>query len=253
MTTPDIIALIEKEQAAGKMPAGLSRVQLDQLARALQKYSADVGERVIQKILDDWQKKISAAQSATVPAVQGGVIYNLGAVASEDVAGAIRFALKISQDVAQGAGIFLNQNLSPGTVQKWPALEFSRLIDVDVPRGEKRGPKGTIIAVPDEDWPTRWAAAGAECGDQEWAPWDGDAQDGRGVALKSSGIWQALGDGAGGYTDTLGNAFPPFAFNSGFRTSDVDRTEAEELGLIEPDDYAQPAKIDYEKLFDLHE
>ena len=53
------------------------------------------------------------------------------------------------------------------------------------------------------------------------------------VALKSSPIWQALGDGAGGFRDTLGNPYPPFAFGSSYAWVHVDRLEARELGLLD--------------------
>ena len=79
--------------------------------------------------------------------------------------------------------------------------------------------------VPREDWPARWRAAGNSVG------WEGALQ-GRFIALKNSPIWQALGDGAGGFTDTLGNPYPPFAFSSGMDWVAVDRDTCEKLGLI---------------------
>lgn len=241
---------LQQLQAAGKLPAGLSREQLSQITRALNKYSGQVSERIINGIIADWKAKIKAAQSMTIPGTQRGLIADLTQfVGSEEVAERIRFALHISQEVTSGAGQFLNQNLSPEAVDEFPALEFRRLFDRNVPRGFKRGPKGALIMVPEDDWPSRWAAAGEEAGDEDWLDWEGDAQTGRGVALKSSGIWQALGDGAGGYTDTLGNPFPPFAFNSGFMTFDVSRKEAVKLDLIGADEEAKPAKMTLENLF----
>ncbi len=74
------------------------------------------------------------------------------------------------------------------------------------------------------DWAVRWAAAGNAVG------WQGACREEM-VARKDSPIWQSLGDGAGGFTDTLGNPYPPFAFNSGMGWEDVDRDEAEALGL----------------------
>ena len=80
------------------------------------------------------------------------------------------------------------------------------------------------------DWYARWKAAGDSVG------WVGarrmrSAGD-RMVALKSSPIWAAIGAGAGGFRDTLGNPFPPFAWNSSYVWLDVDAIEAEELGLM---------------------
>ena len=248
----DIARELAALQKAGKLPAGLSQAQTAQLAKSLTRYSGQVSEKVLTGILDDFQKKIAASAAATDPEVQRGLIADLGRQVEEDIADRIRFALKISQEVASGAGQYLNQNLSPGAVDEYPALEFTRLFDLDLPRGEKRGPKGTIVEDPDDAWPARWAAAGEAIEDaDDWLPWEGDAQTGRGVALKSSRIWQALGDGEGGYTDTLGNPFPPFAFNSGFMTFDVSRAEAEKLGLLDQGEPAEPAKINFAKLLDI--
>lgn len=74
------------------------------------------------------------------------------------------------------------------------------------------------------DWPARWRAAGASVG------WKG-AHRTRMAALKTSPIWQALGDGVGGFRDTLGNPYPPFAYGSGMDWEDVEAEEAEHLGL----------------------
>ena len=79
------------------------------------------------------------------------------------------------------------------------------------------------------DWPQRWKAAG------ERVAWRG-AHRTKMVALKNSPIWQALGDGAGGFRDTLGNPYPPFAFGSSYEWVPVDRLEARELGLLDEAD-----------------
>lgn len=97
------------------------------------------------------------------------------------------------------------------TIHQWPAWELTRM--------ETR-------AIPRADWPARWNAAGASVN------WEGALQ-GRFIALKSSPIWQALGDGAGGFTDTLGNPYPPFAYSSGMNWREVDRETAKSLGLLE--------------------
>jgi len=252
LTTANLSQLIAALQKDGKLPAGLTPRQTALLQKSLQKYSGEVSQRLLAKILDDFKSKLETASSMTDPAQLRGVLADLGGyVGNEDATAGIKFALKISQEVASGAGQFLNQNLSAEAVDEYPALEFKRLFSRNVPRGERIGPKGAIIEVPDEDWPTRWAAAGAAAEDSDWLPWEGDAQEGRGVALKSSAIWQALGDGEGGFDDTLGNPYPPFAFNSGFMTLDLSRREAVKLGLIGADEPAEPAKLNYEKIFSL--
>ena len=89
------------------------------------------------------------------------------------------------------------------------------------------------------DWPARWNAAGESVG------WVGASRDyGRMVALKDSPIWQALGNGAGGYDDALGNPYPPFAIGSGMNWLGVDRRDCIKMGLIgEHDQPGVPAKI----------
>ena len=107
------------------------------------------------------------------------------------------------------------------TLDMFPAWELTR---ADKP------------AMPRKDWPARWNAAGASVN------WEGARKGiyyGSGVgigfvALKSSPIWAALGQGVGGYRDTLGNPYPPFAFGSYMDWVDVDRDTAEQLGLLKP-------------------
>ena len=84
-------------------------------------------------------------------------------------------------------------------------------------------------AVPRPDWYDRWAAAGAACGFE-------GALQGSLIALKNSPIWAHLGNGAGGYRDTLGNPYPPFAFGSGMDWDDVSREECIALGLVKKDE-----------------
>jgi hypothetical protein len=43
-------------------------------------------------------------------------------------------------------------------------------------------------------------------------------------------MWAAIGAGAGGYTDTLGNDYEPFAFNSGMVRVEISAKEFAELG-----------------------
>lgn len=143
----------------------------------------------------------------------------------------VNLVVKTNVQNAQGAGSFIQQNSNPTRVQDYPALELYRLEDRQRPR----------------DWETRWMNAARESGDTDAAA--ALANHGRMVALKSSDIWQALGDGAGGYDDTLGNPFPPFAFSSGMWTRDVSRDTAVKLELLDADEKAEPAKFDFASLF----
>jgi hypothetical protein len=86
-------------------------------------------------------------------------------------------------------------------------------------------------AQPRGDWPARWAAArdatgGVGSAEREF------------TALKDSPVWQALGDGAGGYEDTLGQPYPPFAFGSGIAWRPADRATCERLALLSPGEVA---------------
>lgn len=100
----------------------------------------------------------------------------------------------------------------------YPAWQLVRIFTRSVPRGT---PESRTAG-----WQQRWQDAG------ESVDWEG-AFRGEMIARKDSPIWQALGDGAGGYEDTLGNPFPPFAFGSGMGWRGVKRDEAQRRGLID--------------------
>lgn len=118
----------------------------------------------------------------------------------------LNLVLNTNTDLAYGWGHY-RQSQDQDVLDVYPAWELARAEGRHVPR----------------DWVERWQAAG------------GEFYDGRLIAAKDSDVWQALGDGAGGYDDTLGNPFPPFAFNSGMDVFDISRFDAIDLGVIEPD------------------
>ena len=124
----------------------------------------------------------------------------------------IDFIVKTQRRMAQSLGQLAAQ--TPGVLKAFPALRLRR-------RGTRMEPRG--------DWARRWAAAGSETG------WQGACKDDF-VALKNSPIWAALGQGAGGFRDAIGNPFPPFAFGSGMGWIAVTRGECVALGLIEEAD-----------------
>lgn len=110
----------------------------------------------------------------------------------------------------------------PYALQAFPAWELVRLYLRAVPRGWKTK-QGQLVEDEGNSWPTRWLAAANDVG------WEGVSRPasarGRMVALKGSPVWQALGDGAGGFNDTLGNPFEPFAFRSGMGRRAVPQAE----------------------------
>jgi hypothetical protein len=142
----------------------------------------------------------------------------------------INLVLKTNTETAQGAGRFLQMN-DVDVIDQFPAQELYRLIDTHKHR----------------DWATRWQAAADESGDDDAARVFNET--GRMIALKASPIWDSLGNGAGGYDDTLNNPYPPFAFNSGMWVKSVSRKEAESLGLMDAGDKVVPHPLSIENLF----
>lgn len=142
-----------------------------------------------------------------------GLSDRTGALTDLGSARRLNLILRTQRQMAASAARLAEQ--TPDVLDAWPAWRLTRM--------------GTR-AVPRDDWPARWHAAGERVG------WRG-AHRSQMVALKSSPIWQALGDGAGGFRDAIGNPYPPFAFGSGLDWMDVSREEALRLGL-EPDGQA---------------
>ena len=98
---------------------------------------------------------------------------------------------------------------TPETVAQFPAWRLAQTSRRHAPR---------------PDWRARWSLAGEACGWQ-------DAHTAEYVALKNSPIWAELGNGAGGFQDTLGNPYPPFAYSSGMSWTAVPAEECRRLGL----------------------
>lgn len=79
------------------------------------------------------------------------------------------------------------------------------------------------------DWPDRWQAACDAAGGE-------GAAKAEMVARKDSPVWQALGDGAGGFKDTLGTDTPPFAYGSGHMWLPESRASCVALGIMDAGD-----------------
>ncbi len=95
-------------------------------------------------------------------------------------------------------------DMDPDALDAFPAYRLLRVESRRVPR----------------DWYARWGEAGAQVN------WEGASRTGL-VALKTSPIWIAL--------SRFGRPWPPFDHGSGMGLEDVDRAEAEDLGLLPKD------------------
>lgn len=260
--TDDLNIAIERLKRGGlKVPAAaeqaLSR-QLDEFGSAI---DANTKKQLRQKFLDGLKsinapvqvqragEALTVTEGATPSSLTGAITKMLlpfdGGAAIAQMLN-LPFKIDVANSVMRGAGNFLDAQLD---VDEYPGWELFREFDVDVPRGFKMEKKSRVV-VPDDDWPARWEEAGAASADDDWLPWKGDSQRGSGIALKSSDIWNQLGSLR---DDSLGNNFPPFAFNSGFRCAGVPYNECVQAGLIDDGDKADPAKIDFEKLFAIPE
>ena len=101
----------------------------------------------------------------------------------------------------------------------FPAYEFGRLAEAEEPR----------------DWPSRWQEAGDSIG------WAGASKE-KMIALKNSPIWGALNQ------ISPGNQIPPYDWNSNMGwLREVNRAEAESLGILDPKQRLSPAPIDLNK------
>jgi ubiquitin-binding protein len=136
--------------------------------------------------------------------------------------GRLNLMISTQLDLARGIGRKIQGN-DPRVIEGFPCWEYVRL-------GTRRVPR---------DWPTRWNIAKADAGD-ETATLPSSGQAGPMIARKDSGIWAALGRGAGGYSDALHVDFPPFAFNSGMGWISCARRRAEEFGVVTPEDVITP-------------
>jgi hypothetical protein len=170
-------------------------------------------------------KQLLAAMGYQPEAGKAGTIEDLS---SE---GRINLVLETNRRLAQSGGRLVQAN-EPEVIEAWPAWEFMRVEDRNEPR----------------NWPVRWRNAAETAGDERSLGVLG--KTGRMVALKASKLWDALGDGAGGYEDTLGDGrLDPVAFRTGMGREDVSRDEAVELGLIGEGDEAPRMVLDLGNLF----
>lgn len=133
----------------------------------------------------------------------------------------IDLIIKTNTDLARGYG-FKRAGNSRGALDVFPAWELFRLEDRKEPR----------------NWEQRFRIAGTATGTPEgeggWI-----VESGRMIALKNHPIWARLGDSTL-FDDALDVSYPPFAFGSGMWCEDVDRDEAEALGILLPGAEVEP-------------
>ncbi len=180
-----------------------SRAYLDMVKRTLADVASrrvipSVAEAKLQGVLHQlgYTPQTGFGDGRTPPATPGS---------TTDLSSSRRIQLIIDTNVkqARSMGQMAVGEEDPDVLMALPAWKLTRT-------GARKKPRG--------DWAARWKAAGESVG---WA----GALKRRMVALKNSPIWQAVGDGVGGYDDALGSPYPPFAFGSGMAWVNVDGCE----------------------------
>ena len=200
MNAADIIRIKELLPTAMGSDELREQVAADILRRSV--FSARMeSARYLARIREACAQMMEGRMSqATARDILGGILERMGLSPQDgggisNPASLARLNLIIETQTQMAASVARLSEQTPAVLDMWPAWELVRLEDRDMKRS---------------DWPQRWDAAARAVG------FEGVSRDyGRMVALKDSPVWQALGDGAGGFRDTLGNPFPPFAFNSG--------------------------------------
>ena len=129
----------------------------------------------------------------------------------------LNLILKTQTGLARGYG-YWKDGQSSAVLDQWPCQELVRGEDRMEPR----------------DWPQRWQEAGGTFYEGE-----SDYPEGRMIARKDDPIWEAI--------SAFGLPYPPFDFNSGMVLSDVSRSEAIELGIVDGDDVIEPQDRNFDE------
>lgn len=172
------------------------------------------------ELLDSWNGRIGDVLSGKLSATEARVqmrqrLNDMGYAPPKaaqggllDLSSDLRLNLIIDTNVAQMNGYGNHvQGQDPDILDLWPAKELFRAIRAMEPR----------------NWPSRWRNNG------------GRTYGGRMIARKNDSIWRRI--------SRFGNPYPPFDFNSGMRTRDIEREEAEKLGVITAGEAAPEPEI----------
>lgn len=247
-----------------------AQVQLttvDALQRGIDRYSEKVADDVRESVLDKLRKgiesivnphtemrQVAAKPGEEPPPPKPVTVGQSPATVRADIVKMLRdtgspadvieslnldFKIRIASEVAHGAGRFL---VGQTDVDEYPAWELFRMYPRQVPR-LWRGDEGTEDKSLGAEFASRWYHSAQVAHDVDAARMLQD--HGRMIALKSSGIWSALGD----FPDGLHNPYPPFAFNSGMEVRGVPKPECVKLGILKPDQKPRGTEYDFNKLF----
>ncbi len=218
------------------LPNGLSSKELSKVAPEVREravFSANTMNAEHLQTIADVLKKIvipvQATRSDGSPVTQGldmatartmlqDSLDSIGYQPGADIAGTmedlssdqrLNLILDTNVRMAQGYGDWM-QGQDADILDLWPAQELYRAEDRKEPR----------------DWPARWEAAGGTF-------YEGD----RMIAAKDDPIWEKI--------SAFGLPYAPFDYNSGMDLMDIDRDEAESLGVIEKDQTVDPQMRDF--------
>lgn len=171
--------------------------------RLLQVASRDVDPKRAEEILQGSLRNLGYTPQMGFPQ-DNGIIPPASPGAITDLSSSRRIQIILDTNVKKARSLGqMAASSDPVFLATNPAWRLTRT-------GARKKPRG--------DWRDRWAKAGAS------VAWKG-ASKREMVALKDSPIWQALGEGVGGYDDAIGSPYPPFAFGSGLAWVNVGRNE----------------------------
>jgi hypothetical protein len=213
--TADFAAIDAATKLRAMFSATVSSVEL------LQRYD-DVIDGILTGKLDQASARLTITK----------LLEEMGYVADPNNAGGLQdlasprrvnLTIETNVDIARGFG-WREQGMQDDVLFAFPAQELYRAFGTRVPRGSSDRAN-------DLSWPERWEKVGGI--------FVGD----RMVALKTDPIWEKLGDPKI-FADGIGNAWPPFAFGSGYDVRDIDRAEAIELDLIDQTTELKPEPVD---------
>jgi len=235
ITAPTPFAAARKILAAKKLlPTELGSAELSAIEAGIKRQTIFSAKNPFVNVLQSVFDSISKIVDPTLTGQQPGSYMDCAKAREE-----IRAAVQATGWTAEGAGVV------PGSLQDLTSrARLSLIVDTNVQMIRNQGSfirgnlPGALDAFPAQelvrtrtsqkerlDWPRRWMAAGGKF-----------FGNGRMIALKNDAVWQALGDGAGGYTDTLSNPYPPFAFGSGMSVRDISMGEALDLVVLKSRD-----------------